>query len=114
MMAANVLLQAATPGGDGLSFFFPLALILLVFYFLIFRPQQKRQKEHDAMQKNAAKGDSVVTAGGIHGKVVGATDDVLTLEIANLKGGEKVRIKVSRARVDQSTKASDGKGEATS
>lgn len=114
MIAGIVLLQADTPGGGGLSFFFPLALILLVFYFLIFRPQQKRQKEHDAMQKNAVKGDSVVTAGGIHGKVVGTTDDVLTLEIANLKGGDKVRIKVSRSRIDQSTKASEGKGETTS
>ena len=114
MMAATALLQVPPPGGDGLSFFFPLALILLVFYFLIFRPQQKRQKEHEAMQKNASKGDSVVTAGGIHGKVVGAADDVLTLEIANLKGGEKVRVKVSRARIEQSTPVSEGKGESTS
>ena len=49
--------------------------------------------------KAIAKGDDVVTAGGLHGRVTGATDDVLTLEIANLKG-ERVRVKVDRNKVD--------------
>lgn len=114
MSPAVVFLPAqAAPAGDGIfgSVLFPLGLMLLVFFFLVIRPQQKRQKEHDSMQKEAAKGDIVVTSGGIHGKVVGTNDETLTLEIASLKGGDKVRIKVSRSCIDQRTKASDGKGE---
>jgi preprotein translocase subunit YajC len=53
------------------------------------------------------KGDSVVTAGGVHGKVTGVTDDVLTVEIAALKG-ERVRVKVSRAKVDSVVKSKGG------
>ena len=52
------------------------------------------------MLKGIEKGDQVVTAGGLHGKVTGVADDVLTLEIANLKG-ERVRIKVDRARIER-------------
>ena len=74
-----------------------------VFYFLLIRPQQKRQREHDTMLKALEKGDSVVTAGGIHGTVVGVTDDTLTVEIAALKG-ERVRVKVARAKIESRTK----------
>ena len=51
------------------------------------------------MLKSIEKGDQVVTAGGLHGKVVGTAEDTLTLEIAALKG-ERVRVKVARAKVD--------------
>ena len=52
-----------------------------------------------SLDSGIEKGDSVITAGGLHGKVTGLTDDVITLEIAALKG-ERVRVKVSRAKVD--------------
>jgi preprotein translocase subunit YajC len=55
------------------------------------------------MLKAIVKGDDVVTAGGLHGKVTGLTDDVLTLEIASVKG-ERVRVKVARARIESVTK----------
>jgi preprotein translocase subunit YajC len=77
----------------------PMLLIFLIFYFLLIRPQQRRQREQDAMLKGIEKGDQVVTAGGLHGKVVGVTDDVLTLEIA-----DRVRVKVSRAKVESASK----------
>jgi len=69
----------------------PLILIFVVFYFLLIMPQQKKAKEHKQMLASIDKGDEVITSGGIHGKVVGVADQVLTLDI-----GEKVKIKVSR------------------
>ena len=85
---------AAGPGGDPMSFLMsiaPLILIFVVFYFLLIMPQQKKAKEHKAMLAAIDKGDEVVTSGGIHGKVVGVAENVLTVEIA-----DKVKIKVSR------------------
>jgi preprotein translocase subunit YajC len=99
-------LQVALPGGGILdSVLFPLGIMLLIFFFLVIRPQQKRQKEHDAMLKSAEKGDVIVTSGGLHGKVTGETDDVLTVEIASLKSGDRVRVKVNRSSVSSVTKS---------
>lgn len=97
------LLQA-DPVGGGLITFLPFILIFFIFYFLLIRPQQKRQQQHDEMLKGVEKGDAVVTAGGLHGKIVGVTEDVLTLEIAALKG-ERVRVKVARAKIDSVQKS---------
>ena len=65
-----------------------------IFYFMLIRPQQKKQKEHQAMLSKIGEGDEVVTAGGILGKVVSVGDQFLTLEIA-----EGVRIKIQRFQV---------------
>jgi preprotein translocase subunit YajC len=94
-----VLLQAGESQGSPFGMLVPMAAIFLIFYFLLIRPQQKRQKEQEQMLGAIEKGDNVVTAGGLHGKVVGTTDDTLTLEIAALKG-ERVRVKVARAKID--------------
>ena len=69
----------------------PLLIIFFIFYLLIIRPQQKKAKEHREMIESLKKGDNVVTAGGLHGKVVGITENVVTLEIAS-----NVRVKVSK------------------
>ena len=106
MQAGLVPLQAA-PEPSPLGMLVPMGLIFLIFYFLLIRPQQKRQREQEAMLKAIEKGDAVVTAGGLHGKVVGLTDDVLTVEVAALKG-ERVRVKVSRARIDSVQHAKKG------
>lgn len=90
------------------SFFLPLLVVFGIFYFLIIRPQQKNAKKHQEMLKGIEKGDQVVTVGGIHGKVVGVADTVLTIEIA-----DNVKIKVERSGV-QGMKAevkAEGKGE---
>ena len=88
----------------------PMAAIFLIFYFLLIRPQQKKQREQQAMLKGIEKGDSVVTAGGLHGKVTGVTDDVLTVDIGGVKG-DRVRVKVARARIDQVQKSKkEGEG----
>jgi preprotein translocase subunit YajC len=65
----------ASPGGDLFSFFLPLVLIFVIFYFLLIRPQQKRQKEHQAKLAAARRGDKVLMGGGIHGEVTKVIDD---------------------------------------
>jgi preprotein translocase subunit YajC len=90
----SVAYAAGAPGGDSLGWMMqiaPLILIFIVFYFLLILPQQKKAKEHKQMLDGIEKGDDVITSGGIHGKVVGVADQVLTLDI-----GDKVKIKVSR------------------
>lgn len=81
---------APAASGSALAQFLPLILIFLVFYFLLIRPQQKRAKQHRDMVASVRRGDSVVTGGGIVGKVVRVIDDNEALiEIAD---GVKVRI----------------------
>lgn len=63
--------------------FFPLILIFVVFWFLLIRPQQKRQKEHQEMLDSLTKGDKVITTGGIYGTVVGVSDKVVVLRVAD-------------------------------
>lgn len=70
----------------------PLVLIFVIFYFLIIRPQNKRMKQHKAMVAAVKRGDSVVTAGGIIGKVTRVHDDEVQVEIA-----DEVRVKVVKS-----------------
>lgn len=74
--------------------FIPLILILAVFWFLIIRPQQKKQKEHMRMVQSLKKGDKIVTNGGIFGTIVKVGDDRINLEIAS-----KVQIQIERQQV---------------
>jgi preprotein translocase subunit YajC len=100
-MPAVVLLQAAPEAQPSpFSFLLPMAAIFLIFYFLLIRPQSKRQREQEEMLKGLERGDRVVTSGGLHGTVVGLADDVLTLEIASA-GKERVRVKVDRPRIER-------------
>ncbi len=81
-------------GGGGQSAImqlFPLILMFGIFYFLLIRPQQKKAKEHRALIDSLKKGDLVVTAAGIHGKVTSVDENIVTLEIApgiNIKIGK--------------------------
>ncbi|HWN67817.1 MAG TPA: preprotein translocase subunit YajC [Haliangium sp.] len=70
-------------------------LMFGVFYFLLIRPQVKKQREHQNMLKRLDKGDTVVTRGGLVGKVTGVTDNVLVIELQ-----EKVRVRVLRTHVE--------------
>ncbi|NKB11623.1 preprotein translocase subunit YajC [Ralstonia solanacearum] len=75
----------AAPGGAGnglMSFFLPIILMFVVLWFIMIRPQMKRQKETKTMLEALAKGDEVVTAGGILGKVTKVTDQYITVEVA--------------------------------
>jgi preprotein translocase subunit YajC len=74
---------AADPGLMGnLTTFAPLILMFVVMYFLMIRPQQKRQKEQRSMMDSLSKGDEVVTAGGILGRVSKVNDAYVTIEVA--------------------------------
>jgi preprotein translocase subunit YajC len=73
--------SGATPGGDLLTFL-PMIAIVVVFYFLLIRPQQKRAKETKSMLEALQKGDEIVTAGGVVGKIAKLTDAYATVEIA--------------------------------
>jgi preprotein translocase subunit YajC len=87
--------QAAgqTQGGLGMSLLFPI-LLLGVMYFLMIRPQMKRQKEHRAMLEKLAKGDEVLTNGGIAGTVTDIGENFITVEIA-----DNVRIRVQKGAI---------------
>jgi preprotein translocase subunit YajC len=102
-LPAIVPLQAETASSP-FGMLVPMAAIFLIFYFLLIRPQQKRQREQASMLKGIEKGDSVVTAGGLHGKVTGVTDDVLTVDVGGVKG-DRMRVKVARARIDRVQKS---------
>ncbi|GMQ99251.1 MAG: preprotein translocase subunit YajC [Zetaproteobacteria bacterium] len=85
-LAAN-----AFPTGSGLASLAPLVLIIVIFYFLLIRPQQKRMKAHRGMIDELKKGDKIITAGGIIGTIHEVTEDVVKLNIA-----DKVRITIKR------------------
>ena len=91
LIATTLAAAAAAPGG-GASFIvqiLPLLLVFVIFYFLMIRPQQRRMKQHQATIAAVQKGDRVITAGGIRGKVTKVTDDEVEVEIAQ---GIKVRV----------------------
>jgi preprotein translocase subunit YajC len=73
---------SATGGLGAIQQFIPLVLMFAIFYFLLIRPQQKKAKEHRALLDNIKKGDQVITAGGVHGKVASVEDGIVGLEIA--------------------------------
>jgi preprotein translocase subunit YajC len=81
-------------GGSGLEGIFMLVAMFAIFYFLLIRPQQKRAKQHREMIQALKSGDQVVTAGGIHGRIVTVQASVVTLEISN-----GVRVKVNRVSI---------------
>ncbi len=78
----------------GIAGFMPFVLIFVVFYFMLIRPQQKKQRETQDWIKNLKKDDEVVTSGGVLGRITGLTDTTVTLEVQ-----EKVRMKVLRSAV---------------
>ena len=97
MFITNAYAQA--PGGFGggdLMTFLPMIAIFVVFYFLLIRPQQKRAKETRAMLEALQKGDEVITAGGLVGKIDKLTDQYASVEIA-----PNVEITVQRAAISQ-------------
>ena len=102
MFISNAYAQAApaaAAGGDmsaSLMSMLPLVLMFVVLYFIMIRPQMKRQKEHRAMVQAIAKGDEVVIGGGMLGRVTRLSEQYLHVEIAN-----NVEVQVQRAAVLQ-------------
>jgi preprotein translocase subunit YajC len=87
--------EAAQQGAaDPLLSFLPLVFIFVVFYFLLIRPQSKKAKEHKQMIEALAKGDEVVTSGGLLGRITAVGENFVELEI-----GEAMKVKVQRQAV---------------
>ena len=104
-----VTLAQAAQGSSGqpqnpLGMLVPFACIAIIFYFLIIRPQSKRQKEQEAMVKAIKTGDKVVTTGGIHGLVSNVKETTILLKIA-----DNVKIEVDKVAVVAITKDDSSK-----
>jgi preprotein translocase subunit YajC len=96
-LAGFVAMAQPSQGGDGPSLFqslLPFVLIFGVFYFLLIAPARKKQKKHQEMLGQIKNGDKVITNGGIHGTIVGVTEDVVQVKIA-----DQLRIDVSRTAI---------------
>ncbi|HEY5763046.1 MAG TPA: preprotein translocase subunit YajC [Rhodocyclaceae bacterium] len=88
MLISSAYAQAASGGGqDSLMGLLPLVLMFVVIYFLMIRPQMKRAKDHKLMVEALQKGDEVVTAGGMVGRITKLADAYVTIEIAEGKDG---------------------------
>jgi preprotein translocase subunit YajC len=82
---------AAPAGGNPIASFIPLILIFVVFYFLLIRPQQKKEKDRKAMITALKKGDYVITTGGIYGTVIAVKSNIVDLKV-----DDNTRLQVSK------------------
>src|SRR5690554_2872520 len=94
LMPTLAMAQDAGPGMGAMGQVVFFAGFILIFYFLIWRPQSKRAKEHKALMSGLNKGDEVVTSGGMAGKITKVTDDFITVEIA-----DNVEVKIQKVAV---------------
>ena len=92
MLITPAYAQAASGGNALFELLFPLIMVFAIIYFMILRPQQKRQREHEAMVNAVSRGDTVITQGGLVGKVAKVGDDELEVDFA-----ENARIKVVKS-----------------
>jgi preprotein translocase subunit YajC len=86
--------MGAAPGGDQaggnpIGAFLPLILMFAIFYFLLIRPQQKKAKQHKELLAGLKKGDSIITSGGIYGRILAVNGDVLTIDVG---GGAELKV----------------------
>jgi preprotein translocase subunit YajC len=105
--------MAPPPGGSGgdgglMSTLIMFGLIIGIFYFLILRPQQKKQKEREKLLESIKKGDKVITAGGMHGTVSGVEEKTLLIQVA-----DNVKLKFERSGVTSIVREADGTGKDT-
>jgi preprotein translocase subunit YajC len=89
--AASGAAGAPEGGGTLVSFVLPMVFMVVIFYFLLIRPQQKKAKEHKALLDNLKKGDRIITSGGLIGTIVNIDDQLVNVEVA-----DKVRIEIGR------------------
>lgn len=115
-MSEHILLAVGqtqgAPGGPAslLGGIAPMLIIIAIFYFLVMRPQMKRQREHQAALSKLKKGDEVITNGGLLAKVVAAEDQILTLEIADRVRVRALRSQIAGLQKSGDESASDDKG----
>ena len=99
----NLYLAAATDTASMIASFIPLILMIVVFYFLLIRPQKKRDKEVQKMRENIEIADEIVTIGGIIGRIVSIKDDTIVIETA----GDRSKIRLARWSIQQNITATE-------
>lgn len=82
LSSAHAAGPAQQPGG-GMEFFIMIGIFFAIMYFMIIRPQTKRAKEHKALVESLNKGDEVIVAGGVLGKITALDDSFITVEVSN-------------------------------
>lgn len=107
-VSAYLVPLAQAPGGQGPGGLFgspiiPLVLFLVIMYFLLIRPQNKKMKDHRELLTRLKAGDNIVTSGGIHGTITGVKENELQIRIA-----ENVEITLARAAVSRLIEESEG------
>ena len=94
MLINEAWAQAGAPGGADIWSMMPIILMFVLLYFIMIRPQMKRAKEQKSMVEALQKGDEVVAAGGVVGRISGLNDNYITLQVA-----DNVEIRVQRPAV---------------
>ncbi|MBB3127092.1 preprotein translocase subunit YajC [Paenibacillus rhizosphaerae] len=104
---------AAGTGGSGgggiVGLILPLVLMFAIFYFLLIRPQQKKQKTRTSMLSALKKGDKVVTIGGLHGTIMEITDDIVVLRVNDV-----TKLTFDRGSISHAISSSSGESEKSS
>lgn len=104
---------AAGAGGSGgggiVGLILPLVLMFAIFYFLLIRPQQKKQKTRTSMLGSLKKGDKVVTIGGLHGTIMEITDDIVVLRVNDV-----TKLTFDRGSISHAVSSSAGESEKSS
>ena len=78
-----ILMTQPQPGQKSWTTFVPLILIMVVFYFFLIRPQMRKQKELKSFRESLKKGDKIVTAGGIYGRINNISENIVTIDVGN-------------------------------
>ena len=94
--AQDTATSVQTGGTSSLMGLMPIAVIFVIFYFLLIRPQKKQQQEHAKMISELSKNDEVITAGGVFGTIVNIQDDIITLRV-----DDNTRIKIQKNSVSK-------------
>ena len=94
MLISPAYAQSASGGGAIFEMLFPLIMVFAIIYFMILRPQARRQKEHTAMIEAVRRNDTIITQGGLIGKVAKVGDDELEVDF-----GENTRVKVVKSMI---------------
>jgi len=92
-----IIAQSGAPQNPGLlSMMVPMVLMFVIMYFILIKPQQRKQKQHEEMVKKIKSGDKVVTNGGIHGTIVAVKDHTVLVKIA-----DNVKIEINRSNISE-------------
>lgn len=105
-MTFLILMGSQQPGVNPLVNFLPIIAIFAIIYFLLIRPQRLEQRKHGEMIKSLRKGDEIVTAGGIYGKVVSLSEEKVTIRVGDSTKMDVERSKVARLRSSTTEKRS--------